>query len=149
MIKLSQEQAEFLLKAWLRIVATTMIFALMAVLMPTRWIEDAVDTLEPGTNATLLIQYLARALSMFYFMVGGLFWIFSTDIHRYAKPIHFSAYCYIMASTIALMFIVTMQFTIGGISQILFSFMVTDFIAAIIMALIVLLLLFKCDTDFS
>ncbi len=146
-MKFTQEKAASILKVWLRIVGASMLLAIIAVFMPTSWLRDAIHSLEPDTQTTLLIQYLARALSMFYFMVGGLFWIFAGDIYRYAKPIHFTAYCYVMACTIALMFVVIMQVTLGGISEWLFFYMVTDFILSICMASSVLFLLFRSGAN--
>jgi len=52
-----------------------------------------------------------------------------------------------MACTIALMFVVIMQVTLGGISEWLFFYMVTDFILSICMASSVLFLLFRSGAN--
>jgi hypothetical protein len=53
-----------------------MMFALVAVIMPDAWLKVAVAEVEPNTPVAVLVEYLARGWSAFYFMLGGLVWLF-------------------------------------------------------------------------
>ena len=142
-MNLPPDKAAFALKLWLRIVAASMMLAIVAVIQPTAWLEKAVKSLIPDAEVTLLTQYLSRTLSMFYFMLGGLFWIFAGDIKRYFKAIHFLSYCYVLASIIGLSTLVIIQATLGNLDNWLFYFIVIDFIFSIAMAISVLILLYR------
>ena len=135
---LTPRKAAKLLSIWLRIVAFSMFFALIAVVMPTSWLEACVSVLEPGSKVTLLTQYLARGTSMAYFVVGGLFWIFAGDVRKYANPLHFAMYCYLVACTIGLMVMLIEKFTSGTPATLLFYGILLDLIFGLAMAIFVL-----------
>jgi hypothetical protein len=61
--------------------------AIVAVLMPQSWLVWCVSKVEPGLKVGLLVSYLARALSMFFVLVGFLLIEFAKDVERYKTPI--------------------------------------------------------------
>jgi hypothetical protein len=79
--------AERRLKLLLRIVGIMSLFAVVGAVMPHSWLVWAVDRVEPETRARVLVSYLARLVSWYYVLLGGLLLIFTTDIRRYAAPI--------------------------------------------------------------
>ena len=67
--------------------------AMVACGMPTAWIAATHRWLGLGNFPDAPItQYLARSLSAFYAIFGGLALLVSTDVLRYAPIIHFFAY---------------------------------------------------------
>jgi len=137
------EKSSVILGLWLRIVASSMFIALVAVVMPTSWLVASVKMLIPEAEVTILTQYLSRCLSMFYFMVGGLLWIFGGNVIKYATCIRFVAYCYLLPGTIALICMVIGMFT-GNIQSSIFSNCVLiDLSCGIATAFIVIFLLSK------
>ena len=79
--------AERYLKLLLRIVGITTLPAIVAVFMPHSWLVRGTELAEPGTEVNVLISYLARLLSAFYVLLGGMMIIFSADVRWYAGPI--------------------------------------------------------------
>ena len=78
----------------MRVMAGFMMVAIFAAFMPDAWLKTAVEAVEPGTSVGPLVEYLARGWSAFYFMLGGLIWLFSTDLPRYLAAIRWLACCY-------------------------------------------------------
>jgi hypothetical protein len=70
----------------LRFGASVMALALLAVVMPTEWMQasNARLGLTPLAEQadTPLFQYLTRSLALLYAVHGGLLWLASTDIDR-------------------------------------------------------------------
>lgn len=83
--------AERRLKLLLRVIGFTCLPAFMAVVMPHSWLERGVELVEPGTAVRVLISYLARLLSAYYFLLGGMLLVFATDVRRYARAIRLIA----------------------------------------------------------
>lgn len=79
------------LKLLLRIVGITTLPAIVAVFMPHSWLVRGAELAEPGTVVKVLVSYLARLLSAFYVLMGGMMVLFSVDIRRYAGPIRLIA----------------------------------------------------------
>lgn len=80
------------LKIVLRITGTFLLPALVAVVMPRSWIGWAHRQLGLGELAGgVLTEYLARSLSAFYAVVGGLLWLLSCDVRRYLPVIRYIA----------------------------------------------------------
>ncbi len=79
--------AERRLKLLLRVVGIVSLPAVVAVFMPHSWLVRGVELAEPGTSVRVLVSYLARLLSAFYVLLGGMMVVFSTDVRRYAGPI--------------------------------------------------------------
>jgi len=71
--------------------------AVGAVFMPHSWLVRGVELAEPGTAVRVLVPYLARLLSAYYFLQGGLLLIFATDVCRYAGPIRWVMICWLGA----------------------------------------------------
>ena len=89
--------AERYLKLLLRIVGITMLPAIVAVFMPHSWLVRGTELAEPGTEVNVLISYLARLVSAFYVLLGGMMIIFSADVRWYAGPIRLIALWSLMA----------------------------------------------------
>lgn len=88
--------AERTLVLLMRLFSGFMILALFAVFLPTPWLQTAVEYVEPGTKVGILLQYLSRGWSAFYFVLGGLIWLFSTDLPRYAPAARFVFRSYLL-----------------------------------------------------
>lgn len=89
--------AERRLKALLRVVGIVCLPAIVAVFMPHSWLVRGVELAEPDTSVRVLVSYLARLLSAFYVLLGGMMVFFSTDVRRYAGPIRLVALWSLMA----------------------------------------------------
>ncbi|HIJ52681.1 MAG TPA: hypothetical protein HPP66_05945 [Planctomycetes bacterium] len=89
--------AERNLKLLLRVVGITSLPAIVAVFMPYSWLVRSVELAEPGTPVLVLVSYLARLLSAFYVLLGGMMVVFSTDVRRYAGAIRLVALWSLMA----------------------------------------------------
>ena len=82
-----------------------MMLAIFAVVMPDSWLCAAVAEAEPGTPVNVLVEYLARGWSAFYFLLGGLIWLFSTDLPRYAHAGKFVGLCYVVLGGAATLYV--------------------------------------------
>ena len=69
-------------------------FAIIAVVMPDNWLKLAVGEVDSNVPVGPLVEYMARGWSAFYFMLGGLIWLFSTDLTRYLPAIRWVSWCY-------------------------------------------------------
>lgn len=85
------------MKLLLRIVGISTLPAIIAVFMPYSWLVRGVELAEPGTPVGVLVSYLARLLSAFYVLLGGMMVVFSTDVRRYAGAIRLVALWSLMA----------------------------------------------------
>ena len=85
------------LQLLLRVVGITCLPAIVAVFMPHSWLVRGVELAERGTPVKVLVSYLARLLSAFYVLLGGMMVVFSTDVRRYAGPIRLVALWSLMA----------------------------------------------------
>jgi surface polysaccharide O-acyltransferase-like enzyme len=75
---------ERLLRFLLRYVGTVTMLAFVAVLMPQAWMEATHRLLGMGDLPSApVVGYLARSLSLFYALLGGLLWMCSFDMHRH------------------------------------------------------------------
>lgn len=71
-------------KWYLRILGGAALFALPCALMPFSWMNAIHNALGMGQLPDApVVGYLARSTSMFYAMLGGLFWIVSFDLRRH------------------------------------------------------------------
>ena len=144
-MSLTAEKSASILGFWMRVVAFSMFFALIAVVMPSSWFVTAVKILIPEAEVTILTQYLSRCLSMFYFMVGGLLWIFGGNVKKYATCIRFAAYCYLLPCTIGLTWMLIGRFTGNIPSSIFANCILIDLSCGIAMAVSVIFLLAKAN----
>ena len=85
------------LKLLLQIVGIVSLPAIIAVFMPYSWLVRGVELAEPGTPVGVLVSYLARLLSAFYVLLGGMMVVFSTDVRRYVGAIRLVALWSLMA----------------------------------------------------
>ena len=80
----------------MRVMGGSMMFSIIAMFMPDAWLEAAVKQVEHGVPVGPLVEYMARGWSAFYFMLGGLIWLFSTDLSRYLPAIRWLSWCYVL-----------------------------------------------------
>ena len=72
----------------LRLIGTSSLFALPFVVLPSSWLAAIHADLGLGEMPdTPVVWYLARSLSAFYALLGGLFWTLSFDLVRYRAPL--------------------------------------------------------------
>ncbi|MHC4728479.1 MAG: hypothetical protein ACYS17_14760 [Planctomycetota bacterium] len=75
---------EYFFKLFLRIIGTTALFAIFAVVMPYSWMNATHKWLGMGElPSEPIVGYLARSTSAFYAILGGLFWLVSFDLYRH------------------------------------------------------------------
>ncbi|MCP4259310.1 MAG: hypothetical protein GY774_17640 [Planctomycetes bacterium] len=75
---------EYFFKLFLRIIGTTALFAIVAVVMPYSWMNATHKWLGMGElPSEPIVGYLARSTSAFYAILGGLFWLVSFDLNRH------------------------------------------------------------------
>lgn len=76
------------LKIFLRVVGSTAMLAVFAVIMPYSWMDAIHQWLGMGNlPADPIVGYLARSTSAFYAILGGLMWVLSFDLKRYQQPL--------------------------------------------------------------
>ena len=80
----------------MRVMGGSMMFSIIAMFMPDAWLEAAVKQVEHGVPVGPLVEYMARGWSAFYFMLGGLIWLFSTDLPRYLPATRWLSWCYVL-----------------------------------------------------
>ena len=84
------------LRLFLRILGTSGLFALVAVVMPYSWMDAVHQWLGLGRlPAEPVVGYLARSTSAFYAIFGGLLWVCSFDLRR-----HRTVLLYVGATTV-------------------------------------------------
>ena len=77
-------RAEDVLRWYLRLVGTVSLLALPCALMPFSWMDATHRWLGLGPlPAAPVVPYLARSLSLFYALLGGLLWTASFDLPRH------------------------------------------------------------------
>lgn len=81
---------EFLLRLVLRAVGSASLLALVAVVMPYTWMNATHEWLGLGPLPEApIVGYLARSLSAFYALFGGLLWVLSFDLVRHQPTLRF------------------------------------------------------------
>jgi hypothetical protein len=86
--------AERLLRLFLRSTGLVSMLALFAVFMPYTWMDATHRWLEMGPLPSQpIVGYLARSLSLFYALLGGLLWLCSYDPRRHRQVV-----CYLGAA---------------------------------------------------
>ena len=78
----------------MRVMGGSMMFAIIAVFMSDAWLEAAVKQVDSKVPVGPLVEYMARGWSAFYFMLGGLIWLFSTDLPRYLPATRWISWSY-------------------------------------------------------
>ncbi|MEK7676563.1 MAG: hypothetical protein AAB676_12095 [Verrucomicrobiota bacterium] len=75
---------EYFLRLFLRIIGSTSLLAVFAVVMPYSWMNAIHQWLGLGQlPAEPIVGYLARSTSAFYAFLGGLLWTLSFDPRRH------------------------------------------------------------------
>lgn len=81
---MNHARAETFLRFVLRCVGTVSLLALVAVVMPYSWMNATHQWLGLGRLPDQpIVGYLARSLSAFYALLGGLLWALSFDLRRH------------------------------------------------------------------
>jgi hypothetical protein len=81
----AMSRAERALKLILRAGGSACLLAVVAVVMPRRWMAVTHEWLGVGTFPDgPIVEYLARSLSAFYAMLGGALWVAASDVRRFA-----------------------------------------------------------------
>jgi hypothetical protein len=92
-------QAEWCLKALLRIFGGTCVLAVFAFVMPQSWMAAVHQWLRMGVLPDQpVVDYLARATSAWSAFYGGLLFILALDVYRYARVIRYQAIMLILFS---------------------------------------------------
>ena len=79
-----------ILRLLLRIVGTTSLFAVVAVMMPYTWMNAIHGWLGMGPLPDEpVVGYLARSTSACYAISGGLLWLVSFDLRRYLAVLRY------------------------------------------------------------
>jgi hypothetical protein len=87
---MNQPQLEALLRLVLRGVGGASLLALVAVVMPYSWMDATHQWLGLGRLPDQpIVGYLARSLSGFYALFGGLLWALSFDLQRHRPTLCF------------------------------------------------------------
>jgi hypothetical protein len=87
---MNQPQVERFLRLVLRWVGTVSLLALFAVVMPYAWMDATHQWLGLGRLPDQpIVGYLARSLSAFYALLGGLLWALSFDLQRHRPTLCF------------------------------------------------------------
>jgi len=77
---------EKILKLMLRVIGASSMTALIFVAAPYAWMDSIHVDLGLGRLPDQpVVGYLARSLSAFYALMGGLFWVLSFDVRRYRR----------------------------------------------------------------
>ena len=81
------------LVVFLRILGSVVGLALLAVVMPRHCMATTHEWLKVGPFPEgPIVEYLARSLSGFYAMHGGLLWLISTDVRRFSLILAYLAW---------------------------------------------------------
>ena len=77
-------RSERALQLFLRAIGSVALLAIFAVFMPYSWMNAVHRWLGMGTLPNdPIVGYLARSTSIFYALLGGLFWVLSFDLPRH------------------------------------------------------------------
>ena len=91
------------LKFILRFNGVLYTLSVVAALMPQSWLVWCVSKVEPGHHVGLLVSFLVRALSLYFFLVGLLLITFAKDVRHYKVPIRiFAVWCLIAVFSIGI-----------------------------------------------
>ena len=87
---MSRPRTEILLLFVLRGVGTVSLLALVAVVLPYSWMDAIHSRLGLGRlPPEPIVGYLARSVSAFYALLGGLLWLLSFDLPRHRPTLCF------------------------------------------------------------
>ena len=124
----------------MRIMGGSMLLAVIAVFMPDAWLKAAVAEVDPKIPVGPLVEYMARGWSAFYFMLGGLVWLFSTDLPRYLPAIRWMSWCYLLINGPFLAVLGWLHATLENDWTWFFGMIVFDVVVAFLFGLAMLVL---------
>lgn len=79
-------RSERTLKLILRLIGSSSLLALIFVAVPYSWMNSIHSDLGMGQLPDApIVSYLARSLSAFYALLGGLLWVVSFDLQRHRR----------------------------------------------------------------
>jgi hypothetical protein len=88
--------SERALRSMLRYIGSVSLLALIAVFMPDVWMDSIHRSLGMGSLPTEpIVGYLARSLSLFYALMGGLLLLCSFDPRRYRNLLCYLAVAFV------------------------------------------------------
>ncbi|MFP4140966.1 MAG: hypothetical protein ACOCVI_02380 [Planctomycetota bacterium] len=88
---MKQQTAMRALRVWLVVGGVSLLAALVGVFMPFSWMDAAHRWMDLGPIPSAgIVEYLARALSAMYAMLGGLFLICAADPVRLAAVVTYA-----------------------------------------------------------
>lgn len=91
------------LRLLLRYVGTVSLLAAFAVFMPYEWMNAIHRAVGLGPlPGQPIVGYLARTLSAFYALLGGLLWVVSFDLHRHRSVLIYLGIAFVAFGAIAL-----------------------------------------------
>ena len=97
------KRSENALRILLQIIGVVFLVALLAVVMPTPWMDTIHRRLGLGELPRApIVEYLTRSLSLMYALLGALFLYMARDVRRYASLVSFFAAVSIVAGGILL-----------------------------------------------
>ena len=78
------------LQLFLRVIGAAALLALPCALMPFTWMDQIHRGLGMGQLPDgPIVGYLARSTSLFYALIGGLFWVLSFDLFRHRTVLRY------------------------------------------------------------
>ena len=123
----------------MRVMGGSMMFAIIAAFMPDTWLEAAVKQVDSQVPVGPMVEYMARGWSAFYFMLGGLIWLFSTDLPRYLPATRWTSWCYTWING-AFLLVLGWLYANGGNWDWFFWVIVFDVTVAFLFGLAILLM---------
>jgi hypothetical protein len=91
------------LRMLLQWVGTVSLFALVAVFMPYAWMDSIHRAIGMGSLPSQpIVGYLARSLSLFYALMGGLLLLCSSDIPRYWVLLRYLSIAFVLFGVVVL-----------------------------------------------
>jgi len=87
----------------LRVTGAVMVLAVIPVFMPLSWMAACHEGAGLGPMPTgAIVEYLARSVSAFYALMGGLLWLVAGRARRYADVIAYLAFIFVVFGVVIL-----------------------------------------------
>jgi hypothetical protein len=100
---MSRNRSEIVLVAVLKCIAAAAVLAVVPVFMPHDWMEACHRRLGMGPLPELpIVVYLTRSLSAMYAFHGGLLWVVSGDLRRYAAVVRYLGWAFVVIGSVTL-----------------------------------------------
>jgi hypothetical protein len=103
MIAVRSAKSEWALRLLLRYIGSASLVAVVAVFMPRTWMDATHQWLGMGPLPSgPVVGYLARSLSLFYALMGGLLWLVSMNPQRHRTVLLYLSVVFILFGVIIL-----------------------------------------------